>query len=112
MRLLRRVDRRGLLRFLSAQDPATHERYPDLGRDRLEREMYVVTAAGKRLPGIEAVRYLSRRLPLLWPLALILHLPGTAGLWRWVYAKVAEHRYFFGRTGGCCAIRGDHADTP
>jgi predicted DCC family thiol-disulfide oxidoreductase YuxK len=39
---------------------------------------------------------LSRRLPLLWPLAPLLHLPGTARLWRWMYRQVARRRYRLG----------------
>jgi predicted DCC family thiol-disulfide oxidoreductase YuxK len=39
------------------------------------------------------VRYLSRRLPLLWIVAPILHLPFTAGIWRWMYRQVAKRRY-------------------
>jgi predicted DCC family thiol-disulfide oxidoreductase YuxK len=56
-------------------------------------QMYVVDRAGRRHGGADAVRYLSRRLPLLWPVMPILHIPGTAGLWRWAYRQVAKRRY-------------------
>ena len=35
--------------------------------------------------GAVAVRYLSRRLVLLWPLALLLHVPGSLPLWKSLY---------------------------
>ena len=56
-------------------------------------QMYVIDRSGRRHGGADAVRYLSRRLPLLWPVAPILHIPGTAGLWRWGYNQVAKRRY-------------------
>lgn len=100
---LRRLDRRGALRFLSAQDPEVATLYPDLGRSDLMREMYVVSARGQRFAGAEAVRYLTRRLPWLWPAALILHLPGTSRLWQWLYREVARRRYSL-KAGESCAI--------
>ena len=59
----------------------------------------VVDRAGTARGGAEAVRYLSRRLPLLWPLALPLHLPGSLPIWRSLYALVARNRY---RIAGRC----------
>ena len=51
------------------------------------------------LRGAEAVRYLSRRLVPLWPLALLLHVPGSMPLWNRCYAFVARHR--FAIAGSC-----------
>ncbi len=91
---LRRLDRRGdRLAFISLHDPRVAERYPDLDHDDLMAQMYVVDGEGSRHGGADAVRYLSRRLPLLWPAMPILHLPGTASLWRWLYNQVAKRRY-------------------
>ena len=65
------------------------------------REMYVVDSQGRRHAGAAAVRYLSRRLPRLWWLAPLLHLPGTMPLWSWLYRRVAKSRYRFGRVEAC-----------
>lgn len=81
------------LAFISLHDPRVAQRYSDLSNDDLMKEMYVVDTRGNRHGGADAVRYLSRRLPLLWIVAPILHLPGTAGLWRWMYRQVAKRRY-------------------
>lgn len=81
------------LSYLSLHDPRVHVRYPDLSFDDLMSQMYVVDQSGVRHGGADAVRYLSRRLPLLWPVMPILHLPGTARLWRWLYTQVAKRRY-------------------
>ena len=81
------------LAYISLHDPRVKERYPDLSHDDLMRQMYVVDPQGNRHGGADAVRYLSRRLPFLWPAAPVLHLPGTARLWRWLYNEVAKRRY-------------------
>lgn len=111
VRNLRRLDRFGQrLSFLSLHDPRVAQRYPDLTHDQLMDQMYVVDQQGRRHGGSEAVKYLSRRLPLLWAIAPILHLPGTARLWRWGYKQVAKRRYkIAGRQcdGDTCRIHFD-----
>ncbi len=91
---LSRIDVGGdRLSFLSLHDPRVAQRYPDLTHDQMMEQMYVIDPEGGRHGGSEAVKYLSRRLPLLWPAVPILHIPGTAGLWRWMYGQVAKRRY-------------------
>ncbi|WP_442507927.1 thiol-disulfide oxidoreductase DCC family protein [Novipirellula sp. SH528] len=91
---LRRLDWGGSrLTFLSLHDKRVAERYPDLKYDDLMKQMYVVDRDGGRHGGADAVRYLTRRLPTIWIAAPILHIPGSAGLWRWMYNQVAKRRY-------------------
>ncbi|TWU19907.1 thiol-disulfide oxidoreductase DCC family protein [Allorhodopirellula heiligendammensis] len=106
----------GRLAFLSLHDERVAQLYPDLNYDDLMAQMYVVDTDGNRHGGADAVRYLSRRLPLLWPTAPLLHVPGTASLWRWMYRVVAKNRYwistkFFGTKDACesgtCSIHYD-----
>jgi hypothetical protein len=61
--------------------------------------MYVVDRHGRARGGAAAVRYLSRRLVLLWPLAVLLHVPGSMPLWNWLYAFVARRRMLI--AGSC-----------
>lgn len=96
---LRRFDLAGRLRFLSLHDPEVSRDFPELSADDLMKEMYVVDREGRARPGAEAVRYLSRRLPLLWPLAVPLHVPGSLPAWKWLYRLVARNRY---RLAGRC----------
>ena len=91
---LRRWDWGGRrLAYLSLHDPRVAQRYPDLSHDDLMEQMYVVDRRGGRRGGADAVRYLTRRLPLLWWAAPVLHFPGTTRLWRWAYRQVARRRY-------------------
>lgn len=97
---------RGRLAFLPLQDPRVLERYPNLSYDDLMAQMYVIAPTGEQYGGADAIRYLSRRMPLLWIAAPLLHLPGTAGLWRRMYRLIAKNRYwistrFFGTKDDC-----------
>jgi predicted DCC family thiol-disulfide oxidoreductase YuxK len=90
------------LAFLSLHDPRVAERYPDLTHDMLMAQMYVIDRQGRRHGGAAAFRYLTTRLPRLWLLAPLLHLPGTLPLWQWGYRLIAKNRYLFmGRQPTC-----------
>jgi predicted DCC family thiol-disulfide oxidoreductase YuxK len=97
--LLRRLDVAGSLEFVSQHEPAVARDFPELSADDLHGQMYVIDRAGHARGGAVAVRYLSRRLPLLWPLAVPLHVPGSLPLWAAAYRFVARHRY---RIAGSC----------
>ena len=100
---LRWLDCGRRLTFLSLHDDRVALEFPELPRDRLMEEMFVIDTAGKAHSGATAVRYLSRRLPLLWPLAPLLHLPGSLPAWNWLYRLVARNRM---RLSGTCSQGG------
>ncbi len=109
MRLLSRADLRGSLAFLSLHDERSNRLLPGWTFERKMSAMVVLDHDGRYHPGAAAMRYLSRRLPLLWWMALPLHIPGTMGLWQWLYRLVADVRYRFGRRdcdGGTCHLHG------
>ena len=100
---LARWDSRGRLAFLSLHDPEVAKRYPDLTYDRLMAEMVVVDQQGNRYGGAAAFRYLTTRLPRLYWLAPLMHIPFTLPLWQWGYRQVAKRRYkIAGKTGEAC----------
>jgi predicted DCC family thiol-disulfide oxidoreductase YuxK len=100
-RRLARMDRRGRLAFLSLHDPQVNARWPDLRKDDLMQYVYVITPAGDRSRGAEAFRYLSLRLPALYWMAPLLHIPGLMPLWQFFYRAFAKRRYRFGRIESC-----------
>ena len=106
--ILRRIDGRNRLRFLSLHDAEVVKNYPDLSYEQLMDQMWIVSSQGKRFGGAAALRFLSSRLPILWPLAPLLYLPGTLPLWQFLYQQVAKRRYkIAGRNcveGGTCAL--------
>ena len=95
------------LSFLSLHDSRVAQRYPELSHEMLMEQMYVVSTSGRKYGGADAVRYLSRRIPLLWPAAIVLHIPGSARLWRWIYHQIARQRYRWNRDtcdNGACSV--------
>ncbi|NQW48574.1 MAG: DUF393 domain-containing protein [Planctomycetes bacterium] len=98
--VLRLLDLTGRLAFLSLHDPGVARDFPEIPPADLLEQMYVVDPRGRARGGVDAVRYLTRQLVLLWPLALLLHVPGTMPIWKWLYAFVARHRM---RIAGSCA---------
>ncbi len=103
-------DSQGKLAYLSLHDPQVAERWPEVSLDRLHDEMCVVDQQGHHHWGPYAVRYLSRRLPRLWWLAPLMHLPGIMLLARPAYRLVAKNRYLIaGRNAECdtgaCEVR-------
>lgn len=104
--ILRRLDWGGRLAFRSYHDPDVARDFPEIPPECLERQMYVVDPKGLARGGAEAVRYLSRRLLPLWPLAVLLHVPGSLPLWTRLYAWVARNRLAIAGscTDGSCRL--------
>lgn len=109
MLILHRLDRTGRLAYLSLHHPLSDELLPGMSFQQKMAAIALVTHSGRRYFAADAFRYLSRRLPLLWWLAPLLHIPGSLPVWQWLYAKVAAVRYRFGRRhcdGGTCELHG------
>ncbi len=93
--LLRRLDWLGRFDCRDARDVANLPPSGDpLDPQRLLEEMHVVTPDRKRAyAGYRAVRWIAWRLPLLWPLAPFLHLPGAVWLGSKLYRWIARNRF-------------------
>ena len=106
MALLRRLDLTGRLQLTSLHDPAVARDFPEIPPAELMREMFVVDRQGQAHGGVQAWRILSRRIPLLWPAAVLLHIPGSLPAWNWLYQLIARNRYrFAGRCDdGSCRL--------
>jgi predicted DCC family thiol-disulfide oxidoreductase YuxK len=91
--ILRKLNFRDRLRFVSLHDASIANDFPDLTFEQMMKEMWVASDDGRRFGGADALRYLSRRLPSLYPLAPFFHLPGTMPFWRFLYKFVAKNRY-------------------
>src|SRR6516225_5534785 len=93
--ILKRLDWLHRLRFLDARDPANlPAREPPLNPDRLLEEMHLLTPDGRNVyHGFGAFRWLAWRLPLLWPIAPFLYIPGVPAVGQKVYLWVARNRF-------------------
>ncbi|MDX1943989.1 MAG: DUF393 domain-containing protein [Pirellulaceae bacterium] len=100
---LAKWDRKGQLAFLSLHVSEVAKRFPDLTYDQLMEQMYVVDRTGRKHCGAAAFRYLTTRLPRLYSLAPLMHIPFSLPLWQWGYRKLAKHRYMLmGKTAAAC----------
>jgi predicted DCC family thiol-disulfide oxidoreductase YuxK len=93
--VLKRLDWFGRLRYVDARNlanlPASD---PPLDSDRLLEEMHLLTPDGKHVyHGFAAFRWVAWRLPLLWPIAPFLYIPGLPALGQKAYLWVARNRY-------------------
>ena len=66
--------------------------HPNLTRADCMQSMHVVSRSGRITAGFEGVRSVAASLPLFWPVAAILYLPGVAWLGRRVYNSLAATR--------------------
>ena len=104
---IHRLDGQGRIAFVSLHDPFVTKNYPDLTHQMLMTQMYLVDRQGRRHAGPESLKYLSRKLPKLWPLAVILHIPFSMPVWQAIYRWIAKRRYLFGGAkcdDGACHI--------
>ena len=104
---LHRWDGHNRLAFLSLHDPEVSRYAANLTHEQLMAQMYVVDQQGKQYGGAAAFRYLSCRLPRLWSLAPLMHIPFSLPVWQLLYDQVAKRRYRLNKTNcenGACRI--------
>ena len=75
VRRLARLDGKHRLSFLSLHDPRIESDFPALSHDELMEAMHLVEPSGKIHRGAAAFRLMTRRLPRLWILVPLMHLP-------------------------------------
>jgi predicted DCC family thiol-disulfide oxidoreductase YuxK len=90
---LHRWDGKNRLAFISLHDESVAEHYPDLSQEELMQAMVLIDSKDQRHHGAAAVRVISRRLPRLWILVPLLHIPFSMPLWRAGYQWLAQRRY-------------------
>jgi predicted DCC family thiol-disulfide oxidoreductase YuxK len=93
------LERRGFV-WRPLQTSGTAERL-GITNARLQAEMWLHIADGRRFSGINAWIVLMRRVWWLWPIGVALAVPGFNAAGRALYRWVAKHRYCL---GGTCTI--------
>lgn len=93
VRNLEKWDLNNRLAFASLHEPYVKENVHGLSHDDLMKQMYLIDKSGRQLPGAAAIRAMTLRLPRLYVLAPIMHIPFTLPIWQWGYQLVAKRRY-------------------
>lgn len=93
--ILQRLDWSGRLNYQDARAVAELPvRTPPLDPVRLLEEMHLITPQGTQVYyGFAVIRWLAWHLPLLWPLAPFLIIPGIPALGQRICLWIARHRY-------------------
>lgn len=93
--ILQRLDWFGRLTYQNARAVAALPvRTPPLDPIRLLEEMHLITPDRTQVQhGFAVVRWLAWRLPLLWPVAPFLMIPGIPALGQRIYLWIARHRF-------------------
>lgn len=87
------IDNLHRLRLLDFRDRAVHKAVAaDIAEDALDRALHIRFPGGRTLTGFDAFRSLAWHLPVLWPAAPLLYIPGVASIGRRIYARIADRR--------------------
>lgn len=93
LKWLRRLDWGNRFEALPYQKESVYARFPQLRREECEQAVHLVAPDGRVCAGAAAFREIFLRLPLLWPLGVLMSLPPVMGLARRCYHHIAAHRY-------------------
>ena len=107
MKVLTWLDWLNVAALVPLSSDRAREAAPQLDRETLRAAMHVITSKGKIHRGARCIRFLALRMPLLFPLGLLLWVPGVIWIAEHVYQLIARNRYLLSRVFGCkdaCAI--------
>lgn len=102
----RRVFEARRIEFAALQAPWVRELL-GLAHGQLPDELKLLTPDGRILGGPVAIAWMCRRVLWLWPLGVLMGVPGFHAVTRWVYQWVARNRYCLGDVCELPAIRVD-----
>jgi len=101
LKWLYRLDHLAVFEAMPYQSEMLAARFPQLQREKCEQALHLVFPDGRTYAGVDAFREVFLRMPLVFPLGIILWIPPLAWLLRKLYPILSRHRY---RLGGTCEI--------
>lgn len=87
---------------LPYQSDEVYRRCPQLTREACEQALQVVLKNGRVYAGTDAFREVFLRMPLAFPVGVLMAIPPLSGVLRRLYPILARNRY---RLGGHCQVR-------
>ncbi len=91
VKALKKIDWLGALELRDLFDTKSYKDLPKISIKEAAKIVHAVSN-GNVQTGFFAFRILTWRIPLLWPLAPILYLPGTSKVGRVMYKWISERR--------------------
>ena len=87
------LDFAGRLDVVGLSDARIASEFNHFDVDALNFEMHVIVSRGRVFRGFYAIRRIAREVPLMWPLAALLFIPGVSAAGGPIYAWIARNRY-------------------
>ena len=107
MRVITWLDWFNVVSLLPISDPRAQAVAGELTRDQLLEAIHCVARDGRIYRGARCLRFIGLRLPLAFPFALFLWIPGVIYLAEIGYRWISRNRHLLSRVFGCkeaCAI--------
>ncbi len=101
MRVLTWLDWFNVLTLLPISHARAAEVAPGLTREDLMEAIHCLAQDGRIYRGARCIRFVGARLPLLWPVALFLWIPGVIWVAERIYAWLSRNRHLLSRIFGC-----------
>ncbi|MEP6664801.1 MAG: DUF393 domain-containing protein [Verrucomicrobiota bacterium] len=92
VRWIKKLDWFGALKFIPSDDVQVKEIAPTISQEELDEAIYCVANDGKISRAARCFRFLAMRVPLLFPIALLMWIPGVIWFAEKIYAAVARNR--------------------
>jgi predicted DCC family thiol-disulfide oxidoreductase YuxK len=87
------LDFAGRLEPIGLSNPRVAREFAHFDADALNFEMHVIDSRGRVFRGFYAIRRIAQEVPLMWPLAALLFIPGVSAAGEPIYAWIARTRY-------------------
>ena len=107
MRVITWLDWFNAVSLLPIADPRAATLAPQLTREDLLEAIHCLTRDGQIHRGARCLRFIGLRMPLAFPFALLLWIPGVIYLAEIGYRWISRNRHLLSRVFGCkeaCAI--------
>ena len=107
MKLLTWMDWLNTTTLVPLADPKVKALAPQLKREDLMAAIHCLDKQGNIHRGARCIRFVSLRMPMLVPLALVLWIPGVIWIAEIIYRWVSNNRLILSKLFGCkdaCAI--------
>ena len=101
MKLLTWMDWFNVTTLVPLSNPQIQSIAPQLKREDLMAAIHCIDKKGKIQRGARCIRFVSLRMPLLIPLAIILWIPGVIWIAEKVYQWISANRLILSRIFGC-----------
>ena len=107
MRVITWLDWFNTVSLVPIADPRAREIAPRLTHTDLHEAIHCVAGNGKIYRGARCLRFIGIRMPLAFPFAMLLWIPGIIYIAEIFYRWISRNRYLLSRVFGCkeaCAI--------